>query len=62
MAGLVVPFFYQLVANRDLGLSRNTVKKYLNAEAEPVYQRSQQPAPKLGAHQATLATWLEQDS
>lgn len=36
---------------RDLGLSRNTVKKYLNAEVEPVYQRSQQPAPKLDARQ-----------
>jgi transposase len=24
---------------RDLNLSRNTVKKYLNAEADPVYQR-----------------------
>jgi transposase len=47
---------------RDLGLSRNTIKKYLKAEAEPVYQRTQQPAPKLGSHQTTLTTWLEQDS
>ena len=47
---------------RDLNLSRNTVKKYLNAEADPVYQRESQPAPKLGAFQAILENWLEQDS
>lgn len=47
---------------RDLNLSRNTVKKYLNAEADPVYQRERQPAPKLGAHQSTLEAWLTQDS
>jgi transposase len=47
---------------RDLNLSRNTVKKYLNAEADPFYQRERQPAPKLGVFQSTLETWLEQDS
>lgn len=47
---------------RDLNLSRNTVKKYLNAEADPVYQRDRQPAPKLGALQLVLETWLDQDS
>lgn len=47
---------------RDLNLSRNTVKKYLNAEIDPVYQRDRQPAPKLGALQPVLETWLEQDS
>lgn len=47
---------------RDLDLSRNTVKKYLKAEAEPAYQRERQPAPKLGTHQLTLETWLTQDS
>lgn len=47
---------------RDLNLSRNTVKKYLNAEVDPVYQRDRQPAPKLGAIQPVLETWLEQDS
>lgn len=45
---------------RDLNLSRNTVKKYLNTEADPVYQRESQPAPKLGAFQAMLENWLEQ--
>lgn len=47
---------------RDLNLSRNTVKKYLNAEVDPVYQRDRQPAPKLGALQPVLETWLDQDS
>lgn len=47
---------------RDLNLSRNTVKKYLKAEAEPVYQRQTQPCPKLGNHQKQLTTWLEQDA
>ena len=46
----------------DLNLSRNTVKKYLKAEIDPVYRREGQPAPKLGAFQSTLETWLEQDS
>lgn len=46
---------------RELNLSRNTVKKYLDAEAEPVYRRQVQPCPKLGDHQAQLKTWLEQD-
>ncbi len=47
---------------RDLNLSRNTVKKYINAETDPVYQRGHQPAPKLGAIQTVLETWLDQDS
>jgi transposase len=46
---------------RDLNLSRNTVKKYLKAEIDPVYRRERQPAPKLGAYQSALETWLEQD-
>ena len=45
---------------RDLNLSRNTVKKYLNTEADPAYQRGSQPAPKLGAFQSTLDSWLTQ--
>jgi len=46
---------------RDLNLSRNTVKKYLKAEAAPVYQRQSQPSPRLGAFEAQLVRWLEQD-
>lgn len=46
---------------RDLNLSRNTVKKYLKDEIDPVYRRDHQPAPKLGSYQLALKTWLEQD-
>lgn len=37
---------------RDLNLSRNTVKKYLKAEIDPVYRRARQPSPKLGVFQS----------
>lgn len=47
---------------RDLNLSRNTVKKYLKAESEPVYRRECQPHPKLGPFQERLETWLAQDA
>lgn len=47
---------------RDLKLSRNTVKKYLKAGAEPRYQRRQQPCPRLGDYQTLLGGWLEQES
>lgn len=43
---------------RDLNLSRPTVRKHCRTEAKPSYQRSQQPAPMLGAVQQTLETWL----
>ena len=46
---------------RDLNLARNTVKKYLKAEIEPVYQRSHQPCPRLGKYRQQLETWLDQD-
>ncbi|EEG09141.1 IS21 family transposase [Pseudogulbenkiania ferrooxidans] len=46
---------------RSLNLSRNTVKKYLNATAEPTYRRQRQPKPQLGAFQETLEQWLEFD-
>ncbi len=44
---------------RDLNLSRQTVRKHLQTEAEPVYSRQKQPAPKLGEFQATLEGWLQ---
>lgn len=47
---------------RELNLSRNTVKKYLKAESEPIYLRRNQPCPILGEYQARLAIWLEQDA
>jgi transposase len=43
---------------RDLNLSRPTVRKHCRTEAKPSYQRSQQPAPMLGAVQQRLETWL----
>ncbi|MES9822612.1 MAG: IS21 family transposase [Candidatus Thiodiazotropha sp.] len=47
---------------RDLNLSRNTVKKYLNQTEPPDYQRSHQPKPKLGDYESLLQRWLEQDT
>jgi transposase len=45
---------------RDLGLSRNTVKRALRSEDERFeYRRSSQPRPKLGPFLATLEAWLE---
>ena len=46
---------------RDLGLSRNTVKRALRHEGDAFeYQvRRSQPRPKLGAFVATLEAWLE---
>lgn len=43
---------------RSLNLSRPTVRKHLHSTAAPVYERQQQPAPKLGEFQATLEAWL----
>jgi transposase len=47
---------------RALKLSRPTVRKHLSTTDEPVYQRHQQPAPKLGAFQAQLEAWLKAES
>jgi transposase len=45
---------------RDLGLSRNTVKKALRSEEGAFeYRRRRQPRPKLGAFIETLTKWLE---
>jgi len=45
---------------RDLGLSRNTVKRALRSEGEGFeYRRSSQPRPKLGPFLETLEAWLE---
>ena len=43
---------------RSLNLSRPTVRKHLYSTAAPVYERQQQPAPKLGEFQSTLEAWL----
>jgi transposase len=47
---------------RELRLSRNTVKKYLNQSEAPAYRRREQPKPKLGDYEALLIGWLEQDA
>ena len=45
---------------RDLGISRNTVKKALRSDGEPFeYHRRRQPRPKLGPYLTTLEGWLE---
>ena len=44
---------------RDLKLSRPTVRKHLKTESEPVYERQQQPLPKLGEFCQVLERWLE---
>ena len=46
---------------RDLNLSRNTVKKYLNTTDLPSYQRQRQPRPQLGQWQQRLSDWLTAD-
>ncbi len=48
------------IAN-SLSLLRQTVRKALRSEAEPIYQRKIQPTPKLGAFKSQLAEWLERD-
>lgn len=47
---------------RSLGISRPTVRKHLNTLEEPVYQRQNQPAPKLGEYKALLTQWLEEEA
>ncbi|RLA01594.1 MAG: IS21 family transposase, partial [Gammaproteobacteria bacterium] len=47
---------------RSLNLSRPTVRKHLKTELEPVYQRNNQPTPKLGLFKPQLTQWLEADA
>ena len=47
---------------RDLGLSRNTVKKVLRSDGEALeYRRVRQPRPQLGPYREQLDEWLEAD-
>lgn len=46
---------------RSLSLSRNTVKKYINATDTPSYKRQKQDKPRLGPVQSKLEQWLEHD-
>jgi len=47
---------------REMGLSRPTVRKHVNTVEEPKYERAQPAPPKLGAYQAQLQQWLEQEA
>ena len=48
---------------RDLGLSRNTVKKALRSGVEPFeYRREHQPRPQLGPYLGLLEEWLAADA
>lgn len=48
---------------RTTHLSRNTVRKYVAAQAcEARYARRQQPFPQLGPYRDTLTAWLEMES
>jgi transposase len=49
------------IAN-SLSLSRQTVRKALRSDKEPIYQRKIQPTPKLGSFKSQLAEWLERDA
>jgi transposase len=43
-------------------LSRPTIRKHLKTIEEPIYQRRNQPHPKLGSFHNQLELWLEQES
>ena len=47
---------------RDMGISRPTVRKYLNAVEEPKYERVQAASPKLGPFEEPLTQWLEEEA
>lgn len=47
---------------RDMGISRPTVRKYLNTVDEPKYEREQPAPPKLGAFEEQLTTWLIEEA
>ena len=49
------------IANR-LNLSRQTVRKALKSQEQPVYQRNVQATPKLGTFKPQLVDWLELDA
>jgi len=49
--------------SRELGLSRNTIRKALREDKTAnEYVRSTQVAPKLDAYKEQLTTWLEDDN
>ena len=47
---------------KTFNLSRPTIRKHINTVEEPVYQRQNQPHPKLGSFHDLLEAWLEQEA
>ena len=47
---------------KTFNLSRLTIRKHLKTVEEPVYQRQNQPHPKLGPFHEQLEAWLEQEA
>ena len=47
---------------RDMGLSRPTVRKYLQVTEEPQYERQQPASPRLGGFEGQLKSWLEEEA
>ena len=47
---------------KRLNLSRQTVRRALKSQEQPVYQRNVQPTPKLGSFKQQLVSWLEFDA
>ena len=45
---------------KTFNLSRPTIRKHINTVDAPVYQRQNQPHPKLGSFHKQLEAWLEQ--
>ena len=43
---------------KRLNLSRQTVRRALKSQEQPVYQRNVQPTPKLGFFKQQLVSWL----
>lgn len=47
---------------KTFNLSRPTLRNHLKTVEEPVYQRQNQPYPKLGSFHEQLEAWLEQEA
>jgi transposase len=47
---------------KTFNLSRPTIRKHIKTVEEPVYQRQNQPHPKLGLFHEQLEAWLEQEA
>jgi hypothetical protein len=48
--------------SKTFKLSRPTIRKHLKTLDVPVYQRKNQPCPKLGLFHEKLESWLEKEA